>query len=68
MLVARADRKRSALARRERLDQDMNPTLGAGAAGAVADDPAHGVAGGDRDQGLAGLQGNVADRAMTDFG
>ncbi len=46
---------------RERLRQNMDLLGGAGATGRIADDPARRVAGGDRRQILAGLQGDVAD-------
>ena len=45
----------------DRLHQDVDLGALALAAGGVADDPAHGVAGRDRDQLLAGLQRDVGD-------
>ena len=45
----------------DRLDQDVHLRVLALAAGGVADDPAHGVAGRDRHQFLAGLERDVGD-------
>ena len=43
------------------LDQDVGPPAWAASAGRVADHPAHRVAGGDRNQGLARLERDRAD-------
>ena len=45
----------------DRLDEDVDDSVLALAAGGVADDPAHGIAGRDGDELFAGLQADVGD-------